>query len=149
MSADTEALLATVREALLAANEDVYGPLGNQDSLAALDSLAAELERLRLKADAVQSLTSKVNEDMAAELERVKAERDAWKAQMLQADQDDLITEARLDKALAALRGLTAGLKYLTPDQIAETPRDATAILDVPCGAVQDALAVIAEGEAK
>lgn len=49
----------------------------------------------------------------------------------------------QLETAHTALRGLTSGLKYLSREQIMETDAAATAILDVPCGYVQDAIRVL------
>lgn len=51
--------------------------------------------------------------------------------------------EEQLESARMAIRGLTSGLKYLSREQIMEADAAATAILDVPCGYVQDALRVL------
>lgn len=94
MTTDTDALLATVRDALLGNSPIEEWPTAERSALAALDSLAAELER-------------------------VKAERDEWamRCQMLteaieQAAPSIAQTQARLDKARKALQqlgGMTHG----------------------------------------
>jgi len=88
VSADREALLATVRRA-------IRGQSHWSEGFAALDSLAAELERLQNKLN-----TDSQNfelEARKAELERVKAERD------IRTEHRDML-QGKLDKALAALR---------------------------------------------
>jgi len=80
---DTDALLATVREALY--GYEGSGPM--PDAYAALDSLAAELER-------------------------VKAERDEWRNEAesrMEMEQNAPEAEARLDKALGLARTLKMG----------------------------------------
>jgi len=92
VSADTEALLATVREALME-RQGIDQPWYQGEPEAALDSLAAELHAWKC-----------LDEERVAELERVKAERD----EMQTAGNEAL---ARLDKALAALREIVS-LEY-------------------------------------
>jgi len=76
-------------------------------------------------------------------------DRDGLKQSIKAIVKDGGVVVSRQAKRIAelerAVEGLTAGLKYLTPEQIATTSPDATAILDVPCGAVQRALAALAE----
>ena len=84
MSADTEALLATVREHVEALVGEAYS-CGANDVEEGRESLAA--------------LTS-----LAAELERVKAERDGFRDEAAEQQMRWLDEQARLDKALAALR---------------------------------------------
>ena len=124
----TDALLATVREALRGA----FGGVKAAKALAALDSLAAELERLREKPDqptlniarrllnatdnaernaALGDLYNELEVGARAELERVKAERDAAQARLAlhrDARGDDFAAlVARLDKAEELLREVT------------------------------------------
>jgi hypothetical protein len=149
VSADTEALIATVREALKSEAlhpdpKDWGGEM--RDAWAALDSLAAELEKVeklsaliveqeaqyrdeRKAAEAELERTQKIAEAhkgankllvdeyeakltahvesmqaAEAELERVKAERDHLGRSAQDGWQAHADEEARLDKALAALR---------------------------------------------
>jgi hypothetical protein len=110
VSADTEALLATVREALdfdLHAAQHMPGGLRaipdmtiaemirkQRDGYDALDSLAAELERLR---------------------KGLKIEGEAADAN----GRDARAAEARLDKALTALRAIAEGNVPLPHEQVA------------------------------
>jgi len=111
-SPDTDALLATVREALHPTRHPELGidhlDDSTRNSLAALDSLAAELEVLSRK------LTREIVEhaDTDAELERVKAERDDERELVRQVKIDEALLQARLDKARKALQrlgGMTHG----------------------------------------
>ena len=110
MSVDTEALLATVREALdWALDEHDYGGTENplayvREARAALDSLAAELERYKREAHDWQDHADELSERYTAELERVKAERDGFRDEAAEQQMRWLDEQARLDKALAALR---------------------------------------------
>jgi len=168
VSADTEALIQTVREALNSRKwvGQYRGEPGVPSALAALDSLAAELERLtilsseraeerdeavsnlnharglidaaeaeleRVKSELRQWETSIATEALCDELERVKAERDAYKQKVVDAQHSRRVlyesTQARLDKALAALReiedtewdGVDTGERIVGPDDIART----------------------------
>jgi hypothetical protein len=122
VSADTEALLATVREAhakamaaLGAADVHPYsGPAirdWEQQLDAALDSLAAELEK---RGDNERHLTNLLSwreregTEARAEVERVKAERDEWRATAETESRWQAELQARLDRALAALREITS-----------------------------------------
>lgn len=121
MTTDTDALLATVREAISG-----DGPIsryykqqinwqefheGQEAARAALDSLAVELEREtqehRACGESLIEATAKW-EAAEAELERVKAERDEAQARLAihrDARGDDFAAlVARLDKALSAMR---------------------------------------------
>jgi len=113
VSADTEALIATVREALKSEAlhpdpKDWGGEM--RDAWAALDSLAAELEKVeKLSALIVEQEAQYRDERKAAEaeLERVKAERDHLGKSAQDGWQAHADEEARLDKALSALREMS------------------------------------------
>jgi hypothetical protein len=85
-STDTDALLKTVREGLIGSER----PTAERNARAALDSLSAELERVKAERDE-QAVT------LSAKL---SAADDSW------ADAVALlrVSEARLDKALSVLR---------------------------------------------
>jgi len=124
---DTDALLATVREAIWEGS--IKGKTAADD---ALDSLAAELERVKQDRD---------DADLSAQLwrdavERVKAERDALRdvttAEFSAMYQKWDRTAARLDKALSALREIADGEKVLgqSPAFLREVARAAIAEIE-------------------
>jgi len=128
---DTDALLATVRRCLPRKQLD-YSRGEVLDPLAALDSLAAELERVKQDRD---------DADLSAQLwrdavERVKAERDALRdvttAEFSAMYQKWDRTAARLDKALSALREIADGEKVLgqSPAFLREVARAAIAEIE-------------------
>ena len=108
MTTDTDALLATVREA-------IFG--GPGPATAALASLAAELELVtRSRDEHAKSANHNLDvcKRLEAELERVKAERDGLigRNQFLSTEQVRAdVNAALLDKALAALRRAQAYLR--------------------------------------
>jgi DNA gyrase/topoisomerase IV subunit A len=185
MSTDTDALVATVREALHPTRHPEFGTDHLDDvtreALAALDALAAELEarhkreweyhelwhsetdRAEAAEDELERLRNKLNTDsqnfelearkaqietLEAELERVKmaeaeamalvlsheghiervkAERDGYRAaNFLHVQTRAEVAEARLDKALAALREI-ANQSVVLPDGSVNTTSAYTA----------------------
>lgn len=124
VTTDTDALIQTVREALWVNHAD-----GRRKGETALDSLAArlteyerqtpawdrlaaqevrrleaELERVKRDAESLNARLLIERSDALAELERVKAERDGalrWRTEIANTAAE---FEARLDKALTALR---------------------------------------------
>jgi len=132
VSADTEALLATVRPwvargAKVTLDFDDGRTITQEEALAALDSLAAELERLRIseqmqpiragwknraevaeaELERVKAALLKCDEGFKrerAEVERVKAEGDGFRDEAAEQQMRWLDEHGRLDKALAALR---------------------------------------------
>jgi hypothetical protein len=95
MSVDIEALIATVREALRTSDYEPYSEV-----LAALDSLAAELEAQRIATDTMARRSA----DLERAVERVKAERDENMRSALYWAEKEKSAQASLDKALSALR---------------------------------------------
>jgi hypothetical protein len=122
VSADTEALLATVREEQRRSDPARRGGLEFALTVfaPALDSLAAELEMMRdhieHREDQLRARPEQLAEALfaaEADLERVKAERDVlfkgdWAALNLRVE----MAEARLDKALSALREIAGHPLY-------------------------------------
>jgi hypothetical protein len=104
-----EALVQTVRE-----GRDPGHPTVFDD---ALDALAAELERLRTEEHAWKCL----DEERVAELERLqnKLNTDSQNFELEARKEQLRIAEARLDKALAALREIDA----LSESRLDEVPR--------------------------
>lgn len=107
MTTDTDALLATVREA-------IFG--GPGPATAALASLAAELELVtRSRDEHAKSANHNLDvcKRLEAELERVKAERDGLigRNQFLSTEQVRAdVNAALLDKALAALQEIETAI---------------------------------------
>jgi len=127
VTTDTDALLATVREALACGNNHSMTKKEEEAwfaAPAALDSLAAELERMRVNEDSWRQ-TAKghraARETAEAELERVKAERDELRSALAEQSDGDFgrvqAAEARLDKALSALREIGEAA-IQTPGQV-------------------------------
>ena len=108
LSADTEALIQTVREGITVRGDDADEYNRVDGANAALDSLAAELERLKQFGPDHEVLPETIwrwrAEAAEAELERVKAERDTFETLSIARDVSRSEYVARLDKALAALR---------------------------------------------
>jgi hypothetical protein len=150
MTADTDALLATVRDRLLALGDHMS--LSREEGLAALAALAAGLQerdqRIReLEADPDRPNVTYAGDELEAaeaELERVKIERDeahlalskiGWKKQPYWMPGSGS-AEARLDEALAALRKLRDATEW-------ESEADGRAVRQIARAAIAEI-----EGEA-
>jgi hypothetical protein len=149
---DTDALLATVRAGIRIHPDeptDVMVDL-ERNALAALDSLAAELEQLQkygpMTAEGHVSIELHTLQEMEAELERMKRERDHFMAhaetldadlERVKAERDEFVVITNgmrhsLDKALSALREIADGEKVLgqSPAFLREVARAAIAEIE-------------------